>query len=84
MLSRPVWAALAAAVAFAVGCAVMVSVLDSPLRPVDYFLSGAAGTFFAMVALFLFTVRPSKWTNVFYKSRRAKPKRPRAGSTLGI
>jgi type IV secretory pathway VirB2 component (pilin) len=83
MSVRGVWAALAALAAFAAGCAGMLAVLREPLRPVDYFLTGAVGTLLALAALFLTLIRISHWKNVFYK-KRTRPSPSRRSGTLHL
>jgi hypothetical protein len=83
MSVRGIWATLAAMAAFGAGCAGMVAVLQKPLRPVDYFLTGAVGTLLALAALFLTLIRMSHWKNVFYK-KRARRSRSRQSGILNL
>lgn len=93
MKSRYGSAALAGACAFAVVAFAMASTMEKPARPLDYFLCGAAGTFAALLAVFVALVNPTHLKTFFYKERRlVKRLEPPAGSgrssgkhiTLGI
>lgn len=91
MRSRTVVAAISSAAAFAMFSGMMILGMQKPMRPLDYFLSGAVGTFAALIALFLTLVPSGEWGSFFVKKQRL-PKRPdgaRQGSgggrnTLGI
>jgi hypothetical protein len=72
MRSRYVLAGFAAAAAFSFGCALMIWLMEQPLRPLDYFLGGVVGTFLALAALFIGLASASRWENVFYKKRRIR------------
>jgi hypothetical protein len=84
MLSRTVWAGLAALVAFSITAALMVHLIGEPRRSVDLFLAGSFGTFAALIALFIALMKPSDWSKLFYKTRRVRPKPSRSGKTLGL
>ncbi len=57
---------------FISGTAIMIAVMEGPLRPVDYFTAGVIGTLLALAALFLSCVKLSKVRDVFYKKRPVK------------
>jgi hypothetical protein len=61
---------LGAALVFVSVVAIMLAVLPGPLRPVDYFLSGTAGTLAGSVALFAVVARTSRIRDIFYRRRR--------------
>lgn len=87
MRSRHWIAVIAAVAAFAAGCSIMLWMLKEPLGPVEYFLSGAVGTFAALIAIFISLIDVRTWRSLFYKQRRPKPgdsPRPGRSGTLGI
>ncbi len=70
MTSRYLIPGLGAVLVFLSVAAIMLAVLPGPLRPVDYFLSGTAGTLAGSVALFAVVARTSRMRDVFYRRRR--------------
>jgi hypothetical protein len=61
---------LGSALVFVSVVAIVLRVTPGPLRPVDYFLSGAIATLVACVALFFGVVHTARMKDVFYKRRR--------------
>jgi hypothetical protein len=64
-----VLAVAGAVLVFVGGAAVIMAVLPAPLRPVDYFLSGAGATLLALLAVFVTVFRIANAQDILYKKR---------------
>ena len=65
-------AAIAGACAFAIVSFVTTTAVNQPARALDYFLCGAAGTFAALLAVFIVILNPAELKTFLFKERRVR------------
>ena len=83
MQARHGAAAVAGACAFAVVSFAMAATMNQPVRPLDYFLCGASGTFAALLAVFVVFLNPAELKTFLYKDRRVVKRPERASQGRG-